>query len=95
MPQICIRIPDAQYNIIAAAARRSNKTISAYVRDLFSIEPEKKSSYLDLDRQFYVVTRLLLLSLAQSMVPDMVMENYHKIQGDAEQKFRGANDEGL
>ena len=95
MSQICIRIADAQYNVLACSARRSNKTVSAYVRDLLAIDPEEKSGDLELNRQLYVVTRLLLLNLAQSMATDVVMENYHKIQKDANEKFGGAGYESI
>lgn len=88
MSKISIRIPDEKHEILATAARRNNKTISGYVRELLMTEPEKKSFDLEIEQQIYVITRLVLLSLAQSMPPDQVMDNYRKISQDAEGKFR-------
>lgn len=88
MPKISIRISEDKQAVLSAAARRANKNISAYIRDLLLLEPEKTFPNLEQERHFYIITRLLLLSLAQSMSAADVMDNYQKINQDAEEKFR-------
>lgn len=87
MGKISIRISEGKQAILAAAARRDNKTLSAYIRDLLEFsspaEPASKSEWC-----LYILTRLQLLSLAQTMTPEQVMENYEKIKQDADEKFR-------
>lgn len=87
MTKISIRISEEKQAILAAAARRDNKSISTYVREMLELNPPAEGS-LVIERCLYILTRLQLLSLAQSMAPEQVMENYEKIKQDAEERFR-------
>lgn len=86
MPKISVRISEDKQAILASAARRENKTISTYVRELLELNSSEES-YQSTEWCLYILTRLQLLALAQSMTPDQVMENYEKIKRDANEKF--------
>lgn len=84
-PKISTRISPEKYNMIATAARRRNETISSYTRAMLeSIQHESKT-----EKDMYIVTRLVMLVLAQYMPPEKVMENYSSIRNDADEKFGG------
>ena len=88
MEKISIRIPEGKKNVLARIAARENKTLSDYVRDvIFNPVFTTKADTIDIPQSQYIITRLLLLVLAQHMEQEQVMEYYSVCMKDAESKF--------